>query len=81
MAQDYRLKNRPIDPNSRKLLLTELNRLCRQERTPNEQMIERFLQCEEAQAASRIVASVSGANKDYGDQRLQTPTALLPWLH
>jgi len=48
---------RAVNWQSRKFLLAELNRLCRQERTPNEQMIERFLQCEEAQTASRIVAS------------------------
>ena len=71
---------RAVNLQSRKFLLAEFNRLCRQERTPNEQMIERFLQCEEAQTASRIVASVSGANKHHSSQSLQTPTALLPWL-
>jgi hypothetical protein len=72
---------RAVNWQSRKFLLAEFNRLCRQERTPNEQMIERFLQCEQAQTASRIVASVSGANKHHREQSLQTPAALLPWLH
>ena len=72
---------RAINPQSRKLLLAEFNRLCRQERTPKEQMIERFLQCEEAQTASGILASLSGANKHRSEQGVQTPTALLPWLH
>ncbi len=71
---------RAFNLQSRNFLLAEFNRLCRQERTPYEQMIERFLQCEEAQTASRILASVTAA-KHHTEQTLQTPAALLPWLH
>ena len=78
MAQDYRLKNRKIDPESRKFLLAEFDRICRQERTPNEQMVEGYLQCAEAQKASRSIASVMGTR--HADRPIQTPTALLPWL-
>jgi hypothetical protein len=67
-----------IDPKSRKFLLAEFDRICRQERTPNEQMVEGYLQCEETQKASKSIASVVGVK--YNDRPIQTPTALLPWL-
>ena len=72
---------RAINVKTRKFLLAEMHRLRRQERTSNEQMIERFLQCEEAQTASRILASVTGARHPRGQAELPTPAALLPWLH
>jgi len=71
---------RKTDRKSRTFLLAEFDRICRQERTPNEQMIERFLACEEAQKASRIAASLTSA-KYHSEPALPTPTALLPWLH
>ena len=49
---------RKTDPQSRKYLLAELNRIGRQVRTPNEQMIASFVQCEKAQKASKVVAAV-----------------------
>ena len=71
---------RAINVKTRDFLLAELHRLRRQERTPNEQMIERFLQCEEAQRASRIMASVIEVRRFREQDVLPTPTPLLPWL-
>ena len=70
---------RKSDPKTRKFLLAELQRICRQERTPNEQMIASFVQCEKAQKASKVVASVLGRHRD-NDTAITTPSALLPWL-
>ena len=67
------------DAKSRKFLLAELDRICRQDRTPNEEMIERFLTCAEAQKASKILASVTGARHD-SDPPCPAPSDLLPWL-
>ena len=54
---------RKTDPQSRKFLLAELKRIGRQERTPNEQMIASFVQCEKAQKASKVVAAVLGRHR------------------
>lgn len=70
---------RKTDPQSRKFLLAELKRIGRQERTPNEQMIASFVQCEKAQKASQVVASVLGRHR-YNETSIPTPSALLPWL-
>ena len=70
---------RKSDPKTRKFLLAELQRICRQERTPNEQMMASFVQCEKAQKASKVVASVMGRHR-YNDTEIPTPSALLPWL-
>jgi uncharacterized protein HemY len=70
---------RKSDPKTRKFLLAELQRLCRQERTPNEQMIARFVQCEKTQKASQVVASVLARHR-YNETSIPTPSALLPWL-
>ena len=67
------------DPQSRKFLLAELQRVARQERTPNEQMIASFVQCEKAQKASKVVAAVLGRHR-YNERPIPTPSALLPWL-
>ena len=71
---------RASDVKTRCFLLAELHRLRRQERTPNEHIIERFLQCEEAQRASRILASVIEVRRLREQDVLLTPTPLLPWL-
>jgi hypothetical protein len=70
---------RKSGPKTRKFLLAELQRICRQERTPNEQMIASFVQCEKAQKASQVVASVLGRHR-YNETSIPTPSALLPWL-
>ena len=70
---------RKTDPQSRKYLLAELNRIGRQVRTPNEQMIASFVQCEKAQKASKVVATVLGRHR-YHERSIPTPSALLPWL-
>jgi hypothetical protein len=70
---------RKSDSKTRKFLLAELQRICRQERTPNEQMIASFVQCEKAQKASQVVASVLGRHR-YNETSIPTPSALLPWL-
>jgi hypothetical protein len=70
---------RKTDPLSRKFLLAELKRIGRQERTPNEQMIASFVQCEKAQKASQVVASVLSRHR-YNERPIPTPSALLPWL-
>ena len=86
---------RKTDPQSRKFLLAELKRIGRQERTPNEQMIASFVQCEKAQKASQVVASVLGRHRynetsDPNAERLaslaamtvarQSPGLVLPFL-
>jgi hypothetical protein len=71
---------RKINCKSRAILLAEFNRLRRQERAPSEQMIERFLQCEDAQQASKIAASLT-EGKHRSQHALPTPSGLLPWLH
>ena len=70
---------RKSDSKTQKLLQAEFERLSRQERTPNELMIERFLQCPEAQKCSKITASLVGRQR-YVDRPIPTPSALLPWL-
>ena len=70
---------RKSDPKTRKFLLAEFERLGRQERTPNEQMIARFVQCEKTQKASQVVASVLARHR-YNETSIPTPSALLPWL-
>ncbi len=69
-----------MNVKTRSLLLAELHRLRRQKRTPNERMIERFLQCEEGQRASRMMASVIEVKRFRERDALPTPTSLLPWL-
>lgn len=71
---------RKTTQQSRKVLLAELDRLCRQERTPNEQTIERFLQCKQQQQASAIAAAIS-KTESHPQEMLATPVGLLPWLH
>jgi hypothetical protein len=72
---------RPMKPTDRKILLAEIERLSRQERNSNEQMIERFLQCPEAQHASEIIAFVNKRIRYPGNNKpIPTPSALLPWL-
>jgi hypothetical protein len=87
---------RKTDPQSRKYLLAELNRIGRQVRTPNEQMIASFVQCEKAQKASKVVAAVLGRHRyqrtlDPNAERLaslaamtvarQTPGLVLPFIN
>ena len=71
---------RKINRKSRAALLTEFDRLRRQERTPSEEMIERFLQCEEAQQASKIAACLT-EGKHRSQHAIPAPSGLLPWLH
>jgi hypothetical protein len=70
---------RKSDPKSRKFLLAELIRIGRQERTSNDQMIASYVQCEKAQKASKVVATVLGRHR-YNERSIPTPSALLPWL-
>jgi len=72
-----------MDPRHRRVLLDEIERLSRQDRNTNEQLLERFLQCPEAQDASTIIASVTGGNRSFNRTRtrpIPTPSGLLPWL-
>jgi hypothetical protein len=67
------------NPKQRKLLQAEFDRIRLKERTPHEQLLERFLKCPEARKHSNLLASASSVRHE-SKRTLPTPSELLPWL-
>jgi hypothetical protein len=59
-------------------LLAEIERLRSQQLNTQEELLVRFLSCQEQQTASQIVGRAS--NQFQRGPHLPTPSALLPWL-
>jgi len=59
-------------------LLAEVERLRNQQLNTQEELLVRFLSCQEQQTASQIVGRAS--SQFQRGPHLPTPSALLPWL-
>ena len=66
-------------PTERALLLLELEKVERQELSPDQQLLESFLACPDAVKASQSFRSVAGRHT-HVQRPLHPPSTLLPWL-
>jgi len=69
-------KNTP--PSERDLLLLEVERIRKQELSPTEVELQRYLQCAEARNPSQIVGRCLHYRSS--SKLMEIPTAALPWL-
>ena len=72
------MKKKSRQQLDRSALLAEIGRIRKQELSPTEALLQRYLSCKDQQTPSLVLKNCIGAQTS--KRPMHTPAALLPWL-